>query len=71
MTDPARILLQLLLERGLEQLDLWVADGLREDSHLDFKRKAHPFDPRLSVEDKRNYSRALSGFANSDCSRLC
>lgn len=64
--DVARDLFDQFVDQGLALIDRWVADGTREDLHLDFKRKAHPFEVRLSDEDRRNYSKALSGFANSD-----
>ncbi|NRA66274.1 MAG: putative DNA binding domain-containing protein [Pseudobacteriovorax sp.] len=51
---------------GLPLLKQWVGDGIREDLHLDFKRKSKPFLPKLNDDDRRNYSKALSGFANSD-----
>jgi hypothetical protein len=40
-----------------------VADGREEDLHLDFKLVA---DPNLSRDDRRNFAKAVSGFANSD-----
>lgn len=64
--DPGAGLLKQIKARGLEQLVDWLDEGLREDLHLDFKRKAHPHTSQLSSDDKRNFSRALSGFANSD-----
>lgn len=59
-------LLTQLRERGVHLIEDWINEGYREDLHLDFKRKSNPGSPRLSDEDKRNLSRALSGFANSD-----
>lgn len=64
--DPAFSLLELLKTKGLSQINAWIEEGLREDLHLDFKRKTNPGVARLSPDDKRNFSRALSGFANSD-----
>ena len=66
MSDPAYALLSELKNHGLTTINLWVKEGLREDLHLDFKRKANPGSPNLTSDDKRNFSRALSGFANSD-----
>jgi hypothetical protein len=66
MSDPGWYLLEELRVRGLNLLNEWVRIGWREDVHLDFKRKTHPRDVRLSDEDRKNYSKALSGFANSD-----
>lgn len=59
-------LLQELREKGVQLISDWIDNAYREDLHLDFKRKANPSSPRLTDEDKRNLSRALSGFANSD-----
>ncbi len=64
--DVAYSILQTLLKRGTELIDEWVDDGCREDLHLDFKRKTNPYVPTLHEDDRRNYSRALAGFANSD-----
>ncbi|SMF40556.1 AlbA family DNA-binding domain-containing protein [Pseudobacteriovorax antillogorgiicola] len=64
--DAARDLFDQFVDQGLSLLNRWVAEGVREDLHLDFKRKAHPREVRLSDEDRKNYSKALSGFANSD-----
>lgn len=64
--DAARDLFEQFMDQGLALIDRWVLDGTREDLHLDFKRKAHPKEARLSDDDRRNYSKALSGFANSD-----
>ena len=50
----------------MDLLNRWVDDGVREDLHLDFKRKSHPYEVKLNDDDRRNYSKALSGFANSD-----
>ena len=64
--DAARDLFEQFQDQGLALIDRWVAEGIREDLHMDFKRKSSPRGPRLSDEDRRNYSKALSGFANSD-----
>ena len=64
--DAARDLFDQFVDQGLSLLERWVREGTREDLHLDFKRKAHPREARLSDEDRKNYSKALSGFANSD-----
>lgn len=64
--DVAESILKTLLTRGVTLIDEWVDEGCREDLHLDFKRKSNPYVPSLNEDDRRNYSRALSGFANSD-----
>ena len=66
MSDSAYSMLEILKHRGIEELNQWVRDGVREDLHLDFKRKSKSSSPVLSDDDKRNFARALSGFANSD-----
>ena len=40
--------------------------GTREDLHLEFKEKADRRTPELDKNDAANFSKALSGFANSD-----
>ena len=64
--DTASQILEDLKQKGKNLINQWVAEGYREDLHLDFKRKRHPGHPRPSDDDRRNYSKALSGFANSD-----
>lgn len=64
--DVAFGLFQKLQERGLDLIEELIEDGCREDLHLEFKRKAFPSTPSLSDDDRRNFSKALSGFANSD-----
>ncbi len=53
-------------KQGLPLIDRWIAEGYREDLHLDFKRKANPDSHYPDENDKKNYAKALSGFANSD-----
>ncbi len=50
------------------QLDLrrLVKDKVREDLYLEFKEKSDRRDGKLSDDDKKNFSKSLSGFANSD-----
>lgn len=64
--DIASYLLEQVRSRGVRQIEEWVKEGLREDLHLDFKRKSSPSHARLDGDDKKNFSKALSGFANSD-----
>ena len=48
-------------------IESYVAPPGREESvHLDFTEKENPDTASLSDSDKRQYSKALSGFANSD-----
>lgn len=64
--DSARHLYEQFLSQGLHLINSWIDEGAREDLHIDFKRKAKPYETKLSDEDRKNYSKALSGFANSD-----
>lgn len=48
---------------SVDEINRFVADRREEDLHLDFKRVA---DPNLSRDDRRNFAKAVSGFANSD-----
>lgn len=50
-------------ETGLESL---ILEGTREDLHVEFKGKRSSSHSRLEESDARQFSRALSGFANSD-----
>lgn len=59
----------MTLEEQFESLDLqtierYVADGKAETLQLDFKTVADQ--PMRNADDKRNFAKALSGFANSD-----
>ncbi|MFW7381427.1 MAG: helix-turn-helix domain-containing protein [Oligoflexus sp.] len=66
MPDASWYLYEELKLKGMPLLNQWVRDGLREDLHLDFKRKSRPREIKLNDDDRKNYSKALSGFANSD-----
>ncbi|MBF0442093.1 MAG: ATP-binding protein [Oligoflexales bacterium] len=64
--DAGQSIYEELKKKDISLIDQWVSEGYREDLHLDFKRKAKPENSQLDESDKRNLSRALSGFANSD-----
>ena len=64
--DAAKQLFETIKKRGITIINDWVNDGCREDLHLDFKRKSRASRPKLMDDDRKNYSKALSGFANSD-----
>lgn len=64
--DAAYYLLQQVKTQGIKLIDKWVQESLREDLHIDFKRKQNPRTWKMAADDKRNFSRALSGFGNSD-----
>lgn len=64
--DAALSIFEELRKKDLDLINKWVAECYREDLHLDFKRKSKTLTPELDDNDKRNYSKALSGFANSD-----
>jgi Putative DNA-binding domain len=48
---------------SLDTIDSFVADGREEDLYLDFKTITGPLS---SKDDRKNYAKAVSGFANSD-----
>ena len=52
--------------RAGELISRWVSEHLAEDLYLDFKRKSDPATGAPNDDDRRNYAKALSGFANSD-----
>lgn len=64
--DVGRRLFDEFLQKSLAQIEAYIREGVREDLHLDFKRKARPHTPKPDEEDRRNFARALAGFANSD-----
>lgn len=64
--DAALSIFDELKRKQVALLDEWIKEGYREDLHLDFKRKAHHHLDFPDDNDKRNFSRALSGFGNSD-----
>jgi hypothetical protein len=53
----------LSTETSLSQL---IAESVKEDLHLEFKTKKDSSQGSMDESDKRQFSRALSGFANSD-----
>lgn len=64
--DAALKIFQELMEKGIALVSSWTDEGYHEDLHLDFKRKSKASSPTPNDDDRRNFSRALSGFANSD-----
>lgn len=65
MTTPviAAFYDELRAETHLQRL---IDDKVREGIHLEFKKKKHASTGRLDDSDGRQFSRALSGFGNSD-----
>lgn len=67
MADTAaEALFEALTRRGMGQIEEWLREKRSEDLHLDFKEKTDPTTHRLSDDDRKNFSEALSGFSNSD-----
>jgi hypothetical protein len=52
--------------QGWKLIDELVSDQKAEDVYLDFVEKADPTTAALSIDDNRNLSKAISGFAHSD-----
>ena len=46
-------------------IETFVAESRAEDLYLDFKRKSNPSIAAINDDDKKNLSKAVSGFANS------
>ena len=65
MSDAAHTLLQELVEGGWQFVHDLASEPRQETLHLDFKVKADPRKSALDRDDKKNFSKALSGFANS------
>ncbi len=51
---------------GWKLIDELVSEQQAEDLYLDFVEKTDPTTAALSIDDKRNLSKAISGFAHSD-----
>lgn len=62
----AEILLEQILSEGAPRIVQFVQDQTSEDLYLDFITKNDPKTVPLHADDKHNYGKALSGFANSD-----
>src|SRR5258708_34057795 len=43
-----------------------IRDGVREGLRIEYKQKANPRCPELDDPDRKNFSRTLSSFANSE-----
>jgi len=51
---------------SIEELNGFISDRQEENLNIEFKTTVHPFESNETKEfDKKNYSKALSGFANS------
>lgn len=59
-------ILEALKTKGKALIKEWIDQGYREDLHLDFKCKSSPNTSKPNDFDRKNYSKALSGFGNSD-----
>lgn len=53
-------------QKGLEVIQQWVKEKHAEDLYTDFKQKDNSDVGAASINDKRQYAKAISGFANSD-----
>src|ERR1700674_461093 len=62
--DQLRTLYESLV--GPDDMKRVVQEKWPEDIHLEFKQKSNPSSGKLDDCDKWHFSRALSGFANSD-----
>src|SRR6516164_3912645 len=70
---PSRSFADLFIEElqqygfhGWKIIEQFVSEQQAEDTYLDFVEKADPNTAALSIDDKRNLSKAISGFAHSD-----
>jgi len=63
MTDLASYYHSIKTEEHLNDM---ISNNIKEDLYLEFKQKHDTRDGLLHEDDKFNFSRALSGFANSD-----
>ena len=66
MADNAELLFDQLQSLTFTAFERWLLDKRPEDLFMDYKGKTNPDgNALLSDSDKRNYAKALSGFANS------
>lgn len=66
MSEAARRILAELSEGGWDAVEELVTESREEGAHLDFKQKEEPDRPDPTRADRRNLSKALSGYANAD-----
>lgn len=66
MVPAAEALFREIVDGGYARIAQFVADQQEEHLHLDFKQKSNRSVAIPGNDDKKNYSEALSGFANSD-----
>jgi hypothetical protein len=68
--SPAQELYESIVGGGLPFLERMVAEAWGEDLHLDYKEAERGSAP-MSIGDRRNLAKAVSGFANSDGGVVC
>lgn len=65
--DRCRDIYQRIIEQGKSAIEAFIADRRAEELFLDFKRSSNNgADARLSTNDRKNLSKAISGFGNSE-----
>lgn len=63
--DAASSIFSEIKKKGLHLIDIWIHEKLREDLYLDFKCKSEPTHHKPMGDDRKNFSKGLSAFANS------
>ncbi|MGE3332057.1 MAG: RNA-binding domain-containing protein [Rhodospirillaceae bacterium] len=64
--DRARELFDRIVDGGVAELDRMIAEKVSEELYLDYKRTSNEgCGKSLGQSDQKNYSKAISGFANS------
>ncbi|HFJ9274801.1 ATP-binding protein [Bacillus cereus] len=63
--NNAELLFQTLKDNGWEEIQRMIAEQQEETVFLDFKRKTDHTTNEPATPDRKNYAKALSGFANT------
>lgn len=63
--DEAEKIYRNILEKGFRGLNAFIENNQEETNYIDFITKQRPNSGKFDVDDKKNYSKALSGFGNA------
>ncbi|PGZ46962.1 ATP-binding protein [Bacillus anthracis] len=63
--NNAELIFETLKKDGYTEILRMIKEQQVETDNLDFKRKSNSPDDKITTDDKKNYVKALSGFANT------
>ncbi|EJR27990.1 MULTISPECIES: AlbA family DNA-binding domain-containing protein [Bacillus cereus group] len=63
--NNAELIFETLKKDGYTEIVRMIKEQQVETDYLDFKRKSNGPDDKITTDDKKNYLKALSGFANT------